>query len=193
MQFTFASVLSFLAASAAALPASTNSSSIPDGTKFNLLTLSSGSPVHFSYFQAAHRSLLVKLPEQGANCTGGDDISNNKATFYIKDQGLYLYGPEGGETQQVYTDLSGMGGGVIQYSTGNEGLPRYAQRGPFTVNADGYLRLAGYGFVACPSFNESYSIAAGTAPNAAGSTDCINLTALVVNATQPGACVYSQQ
>ncbi|TLD28604.1 hypothetical protein PspLS_04264 [Pyricularia sp. CBS 133598] len=190
MQFTVASVLSFLAATAAALPATTNSTTIPDGTKFNLLSLRSASPVHFAYFQAAHRGLLVKLPEQGANCTGGSDISNNLATFYIKDKGLYLYGPEGGETQQLFTDLSGMGQGVIQYTTGDEGIPRYGQRGPFTIDADGNLRVAGdYGFVACPSFGESYSIRAG----GGGSEDCLGISARVVPVADPGACVYTQQ
>ncbi|TLS24890.1 hypothetical protein PpBr36_09072 [Pyricularia pennisetigena] len=192
MQFTVAAVVSFLAATAAALPASTNStnsSSIPDGTTFNLLSLRSASPVHFSYFQAAQRGLRVKLSEQGANCTGGDEVSNTRATFYIKDQGLYLYGPEGGETQQLFTDLSGMGQGVIQYTTGNQGLPRYAQRGPFTIDADGNLRVAGYGFVACPSFGESYSIRAGDG----GSADCLGISARVVPIANPGACVYTQE
>ncbi|EHA49473.1 hypothetical protein MCOR27_000905 [Pyricularia oryzae] len=189
MQFTVASVLSVLAATAAALPASSNSSAIPDGTKFNLLSLRSASPVHFAYFQAAHRGLLVKLPEQGANCTGGNDISNNLATFYIKDKGLYLYGPDGCETQQIFTDLSGMGQGVIQYTTGDQGLPRNAQRGPFTIDADGNLRVADFGFVACPSFNQSYSIRAG----GGGSDDCLGISARVVPAADPGACVYSQE
>lgn len=74
-------------------------------TAFELMALRSASPIHFAPFSAAHSTLFLNLPHQNASCEGENP---NRATFYIKHGGLFLYSKDG-ETQEIFVDRSGMG------------------------------------------------------------------------------------
>lgn len=95
----FSAAIATLAAAGSALAA-------PSGPKaFDLMALRSASPIHFASFSAAESSLFLNLQEQGAKCDGDN---HNRATFYLKDGGLFLYS-KGGKHQQIFVDRSGMG------------------------------------------------------------------------------------
>lgn len=97
MKFSLAGIAFLGAGSAVAAPQPANA--------FNLMSLRSASPIHFGQFSAAKRGLYINYKDQNAKCKGKSD---GHVTFYIKDGGLFLYSTCG-ETQQVFTDRSGMG------------------------------------------------------------------------------------
>jgi hypothetical protein len=74
-------------------------------TAFELMALRPDSPIHLAPFSAAHSNLFLYLPHQNASCEGEH---SNRATFYIKHGGLFLYSKDG-ETQEIFVDRSGMG------------------------------------------------------------------------------------
>lgn len=139
--------------------------------RFELVALRSGSPVHFTWVQAANSRLYLKLPAQNASCDAGQD--DNRAKFYVnsQDRGLYL-ASRNPPPQQIWTIRSWMGmflslftiirrrltttttktgQGVTGYTTGVEPLPRNGERGPFVFDEYNNLSLNGTsGFLACP-------------------------------------------
>lgn len=97
MKFSSVAVAASMALTASAQPTAPET--------FGLIAIHSGSGVQNSGFNAALGSVFAGLSGQNATCEGSDD---GFATFYIKDEALFLYGPSG-STQQVYVDRSGMG------------------------------------------------------------------------------------
>ncbi|KAL4981666.1 hypothetical protein BDW68DRAFT_172034 [Aspergillus falconensis] len=181
MKFTSAAAVASLAVAATAAP------STPE--TFGVVAIRSGDAVQYSGFNAALGSIFAGLPKQNATCEGTD---SGFATFYIKDGSLYLYGSQ--ETQQIYVDRSGMGQGVIGYTTGDDASgPRNGERTGWTIDENNHLLFDGSSPIACPnSIDGAYSIwaSAGVA-NPAGNQNCVGIAARVEKTETPVACTYS--
>ncbi|KAM0323745.1 hypothetical protein ACHAQA_008682 [Verticillium albo-atrum] len=192
MHFNLALPFFAAAASAAALPASTGA--IPAGAKFNLLALRSASPVHFAEVSAAKSSLFLKLPSQNATCDDSCGKSSGSATFYLNDDGgLYLYRASA-TPQQVFVDRSGMGQGVVGYTTGAQPPPRNGERTGWVLDEAGDLTLDGSSFIACPnSIDGAWSlwVSAGV-DQPGGNEGCLGISARAVEVKNPDSCLYTE-
>lgn len=106
-----------LAALAAAAPAATttSASAVATPSAFNILTLRSGSAIHFNNFNAALSNIFLQLPKPNATC---DAESDGAATFYLSNGELYLYSTEN-PPQKLYADRSGMGKLSVSSRRGN--------------------------------------------------------------------------
>lgn len=166
------------AASAVPLSQRAGTEPFPPGAKFQLMALRSGSEIHFAGFSAAKNSVFLDLPSQNATCADGPE---EKATFFLRDGGLYLYGDVATE-QQLYADRSGMGTstpfispsscfcplacltrqalimfsrrigqGKFGYTTGMEPPPRNAEETGWVLDEANDLSLNGTGLIACPN------------------------------------------
>lgn len=183
-----ASVLAFAGLSAATPVA--RQSTIADGTPFGLMALRSGSEIHFAPVDAARSSLFLDLPAQNASCDNG---AADSATFYLQDGGLYLYA-QSATPQQLYTDRSGMGQGVLQYTTGAEPIAKNGERTNFTLDATGDLTFNGAGFLACPNSIDGawalwVDVGDATPANQEG---CLGFSARAVEVTNPNGCLYTE-
>ncbi|KAL5334004.1 hypothetical protein BJX70DRAFT_391777 [Aspergillus crustosus] len=187
MKLNYLAAAASLALTATAQPTGTCTPSKPD--TFGIVAIHSGDAVQYSGFNAALRSIFAGLPSQNATCDGTDD---GFATFYIKDEALYLYGPSE-TTQQLFVDRSGMGQGKIGYTVGDEQGPRNGERTGWAINEDNHLQFGGSDLIACPnSIDGAYSIwaSAGVA-NPGGNSDCIGIAARVEKESAPVSCTYS--
>ncbi|KAH8767442.1 hypothetical protein F5883DRAFT_555026 [Diaporthe sp. PMI_573] len=184
-----------LVASAAAAPSlrmrQTNST-VPDGTPFNMLSIRSGSDLQYASFAAVQGGLALHVEEQGATCSNGAE--QEYATFVLNQGELSLYTPAN-LTQTLYTDRSGMGQGVLQYSTQPGGyLPgRNSETKGWVVDQYGDLTFAGASLIACPSsIDGAYSVwvsAGVTSPG--GNSNCTGIAVRTSVATEPVACTYT--
>ncbi|KAI0471587.1 cell wall protein PhiA [Xylariaceae sp. FL0804] len=163
---------------------------ITGDTKFNLqaLTADSSSALNYAGVSAALNGLDLNFVGQNATC----DTTNNvlTATFHLQDGSLFLYGPD---DQEMYVDRSGMGQGVIQYTTGDVSAPKNAERGGWALSGDeNQLTLFGAGFVACPGNLDSYSLwmDVGDA-TPAGQTGCKGVQIYANSAPAPVSCEYT--
>lgn len=191
---------STLIAAAAAAPApellkarQLNFTSVPDNTPFSVLSIRSGSAVHLASFSAVIGGLDLAVESQNATC----ESETNTATFYLSSGSLYLYTPED-ITQQVYVDRSGMGQGVIQYSTspGGYGAGRNSETVGWAVDETGELNFDGDSLLACPSSANStagpYSIWLNTGDDTpAGLEGCLGISSKAVPVTEANACTYT--
>ena len=195
----FTAATLFTAASAGCVrPSATSSAApsgpttIPAGGKFGIMALRSASPIHFAQTSAESSRLYLSAPNSDAQCAGDN---NGSAVFYLKDGGLYLYTADGAPAQQLWVDASGMGQGIMGYSTGGQGIPGRASTTGFALDANNNLNFMGNGFLACPNApNGGWSIwvAAGTS-NPGGNQDCLGFSARAVENSKPFTCEYSQQ
>jgi hypothetical protein len=166
--------------SAPAASPSASSSAIKDGEVFRIFSEGEGDLKDAS-IQAFQRNLRVGAA-QGATCTSSDgsSYSVNYASLQLNDGVLSLYTGENNPKQSFYVDNSGMGQGVMQYTSGPAN-GRYFQTKGFAINADGNLIWKPdnkeYGFQACPLSDGSYSIWLDSVPNPAGQSGCQNITA----------------
>jgi len=193
MKFTSASVL---AATTAVMVSSTTAApvdtKIQDGEAFTLTPIGSGVP--HAKFQAANNALYFDTPKQNSSCA---DI--NYATFRLDKGSLFLYAEK--PSQQIVVDRSGMGQGIIQYTTGAQPIGRNQQRGPFGFDKEGSLKFLGQGqqldegFLACPNaFPAGYSVWLGNtgANNPGGNKGCVPVLARPTKVDKPVLCQYSQ-
>lgn len=184
------------AACAAAAPAhhvrSNGTSPIGDNEPFSLVSIRSGSTLQYASFSAAQNGLLLSLPSQNATCDSS--ATPNYATFYLSQGALYLSTPSN-VTQELYTDRSGMGQGVLQYSTTPGGyLPgKNSETTGWVVDEVGDLTFDGSSFIACPdSIDGSWSVWLSTGvANPAGNTNCTGVGARTVKSASPEVCTYS--
>ncbi|KAJ6185617.1 hypothetical protein N7519_006918 [Penicillium mononematosum] len=142
---------------------------------FGVVAIHSGSGVQYSAFNAAKGSILAGLDMEDA-------------TFYIIDGVLYLYDKSTAAAEEIYVDRSGMGQGLIGYTTGIQGAPKNGEREGWAVN-DNHLQFMGNDLIACPnSIDGAWSIwaSAGVA-NPAGNTDCVGIAARVEYTSNPTA------
>lgn len=94
-------ILSVFAAAASAAPSCGQ-------RKFGIMALRSASPIHFATVSATKNKLVLNLPEDQVDSECVDGKVHSAATFYIKDEELYLYGTKD-RVQQFLVDPSGMG------------------------------------------------------------------------------------
>jgi hypothetical protein len=155
-------------------------------------------------FQAKNGGLLIGDDFQSANCT--TRLPRDYASFVLNGQGeVFLYTgstPDDFQTQQIYLDRSGMGQGVIQYTTGlNQSFGRNSEVGPFKITAEtSDLVLENRNgvvtaFQACPPSDgdklRGWSVWLAGNPKPAGSEGCVELNARAVKDDKPEACQYS--
>lgn len=182
-----------MVASAAAAPSlvARQNGTIPDGTPFNLVSIRSGSDLQYASFSAVQGGLALSVEDQGADCLKGEQ---NYATFSLSQGELLLYTP-GTVEQKLYTDRSGMGQGVLQYSTQPGGyLPgRNSETKGWTLDQYGDLTFDGVSLLACPSSIEgAYSVWVSAGVTAPGGQDgCVGIAARATVATEPNACTYT--
>ena len=191
MKFTTAAIAAASAAVVAATPAGvTNADKIGPNQVFQIMTLRTGTPLQYGTVTANRRGLQVNNPSQKAFC--GPE-PRDYAQFSLTEEGeLYLY--TANPPQQMYVDRSGMGQGIIQYTTGVQGMPRNGERKGFSITADNYLQFDGAGFQACPSSdNTGYNIWLGGQENPAGNKDCIPFTAQALKVEDPVKCSYTNE
>ncbi|KAJ6126516.1 hypothetical protein N7523_002128 [Penicillium sp. IBT 18751x] len=172
----------FLAATTTALPATQSET-------FGVVAIHSGSSVQYSSFNAAKSSIFAGLKNQDASCARPNE---QDATFYIKNGSLFLYDASA-TPQEIYVDRSGMGQGVIGYTTGAQGAPKNGERQGWAIK-DGHLQFAGKDLIACPnSIDGAWSIwaSAGIA-NPGGNEDCVGVAARVEKTSNPNGCLYTQ-
>ncbi|KAF3763394.1 putative cell wall protein [Cryphonectria parasitica EP155] len=185
MQSNMLALLSLVGAAAAA-PQVKVRDTIAVGDAFGLTALRSGSPVHLQSFQAANNTFFVGLTAQGAEC----DTESNFATFFLgEDASLNLYSTSA-PYQQAFVDASGMGQGIIGYTTGAQPAPG-SQTG-FALDAYNDLTYNNLSFIACPWLNGAYTIwvDAGVA-NPAGNLNCTGISVRATKAETPDSCLYT--
>ena len=182
-------------ASAAAITAS----ALPTGSEpttpstdtlsaFGLITIHSGSEVQNAGVQAARASLLVNAKSQNASC----DAETNFATFYIKDEELFLYAASA-TPQTIFVDRSGMGMGKIGYVTGAEPLGRNWETKGWTQNSTTGLVFDGTSLQACPgSIDGSWSLWLAGVAEPAYIKNCTGVKMHVVETAEPIGCLYTQ-
>lgn len=194
MKFQVLSAATLVASAAAApsLRVRQTNSTVPDGTPFNLVSIRSGSDLQYAAFSASNGGLALNAKEQGATCANGE--SQEYATFVLNQGELSLYTPAN-VTQTLYTDRSGMGQGVLQYSTQPGGyLPgRNSETKGWVVDQYGDLTFDGASLIACPSrLGGGYSVwvSAGTA-TPGYNQNCTGIAARTSVSTEPKACTYS--
>lgn len=188
---TFASLLTS-AAAAPALQYRQSNATIADNTPFGLIAIRSGSDLQYSSFSAANGGLAIGIAKQDAVC----DSATETATFYLNNGTLNLYTPSN-VTQQLYTDRSGMGQGVLQYSTTPGGYQpgKNSETSGWVVDSFGDLTFDGSSLLACPSGNSTsgpYSVWVSTGSTTpGGNSNCLGVVARTVVATTPVTCTYS--
>ncbi|KAI3393289.1 hypothetical protein diail_4471 [Diaporthe ilicicola] len=183
-----------IVASAAAAPAlhARQNGTVPDGTPFNMLSIRSASDLQYASFTASKGGLsLNPTGEQGATCAGG--ATQDYATFVLNKGELSLYTPDN-VTQKLYTDRSGMGQGVLQYTTqpGGDQPSRNSETKGWAVDAFGDITFDGASLIACPNPDKSYSVwvSAGVS-NPGGYSNCTGIAVRTSVSTEPIACTYS--
>ncbi|KAH6872906.1 hypothetical protein BKA58DRAFT_383001 [Alternaria rosae] len=190
MKFTTAAIAAAAASLVTALP---TDSKIKDGDVFTIQTIRSGSDFQYSTFQAVQNSLVINAGEQNASC--GPE-PHNYASFQLSNGSLYLY--TANPPQQFFVDRSGMGQGVIQYTTGAQPMVKNGERTTFAINDDGNLVFRDQTgedieFQACqPSIGGGYSVWLGGVTKPAGAEECYGFTARAIKEENPTKCLYTQ-
>ena len=91
-----------------------------------------------------------------------------------------------------------MGQGVIQYTTGAQGIGRNQERTGFTLDANSNLVFRDQtgqdtGFQACPNaLQGGYSVWLSGVTNPAGNKDCVGFVARALKEEKPVSCSYTQ-
>ncbi|KAK8030057.1 hypothetical protein PG993_011348 [Apiospora rasikravindrae] len=179
--------LAIAASSAAAVSAQT-----PIGQTFGVLSIASGTQLQYAGWSASHRGLFARGPAQEASCDKG--AKEEFATFHLNDKSeLFLFNNGQNPPQQIFVDRSGMGQGIVGYTTGAEPTVRNAERAGFSIE-DGHLKFDGADFQACPGYEEgAYKIWLAGTTNPGGNSNCTAIAARVQTLSEPVGCLYSQQ
>ncbi|KAG5980485.1 hypothetical protein E4U55_003984 [Claviceps digitariae] len=187
MKFSAAVFSVAMAGCALALPASCPSPVGPKPKTFDLTAVRPGSPIQNLSVGAASKGLLLNLANQNATCKG----ENKLATFRLDGSKLFLYSDD--ETpQQIFVDPSGMGQGIVGYADAGSRFSRYAQTGPWSINASGDLEFAGKNFLACPgALDGAWRVWANFVERPGGSEGCLDFVAHVEPIDKPVSCHYS--
>jgi len=187
MQFTTAFVAATAALTASALP-QTFGTPIPDGTRFGVIAIRSGSPIHNQALQAAQRGLIVGAKSQNASC----DAPTNFATFYIADEELRLHSTRN-PPQTMFVDRSGMGQGVIGYTTGAQPIGARSETKGWALGANNELQFDGAGVQACPgSIDGAWSIWLQGLDRPGWNDNCTSIAGTAIKTDSPITCTYTQ-
>jgi hypothetical protein len=184
MQFTNVAIA---ASSAAAVSAAT-----PIGQTFGVVSIASGTALQYAGWSASGRGIYANGPAQDASCDKG--IKEEFATFHLNEAGeLYLFNNGQNPPQQIFVDRSGMGQGIMGYTTGVEPIVRNGERAGFSVE-DGHLKFDGGDFQACPGYAEgAYKIWLAGSSQPGGNQNCTAIAARVQTLSEPVGCLYQQQ
>lgn len=156
------------------------------------MALRSASPIHFLSVVATQSGLQLGK-KQDAIC----DKQSDYATFLLDNstQRLFLYDGLESSYQQLYTDRSGMGQGVVRYTqtSGQTLNPNRIETTGWLIPSDSPdLQFKDDGFLACPIGDDSWSVWLNTeVSNPGGNTGCLGFSARAVEIAEPVACVYS--
>ncbi|KAK7912097.1 hypothetical protein PG985_014578 [Apiospora marii] len=179
--------LAIAASSAAAVSAQT-----PIGQTFGVLSIASGTALQYAGWSASSRGIFANGPAQDASCDKG--AKEEFATFHLNEAGeLFLFNNGQNPPQQLFVDRSGMGQGIMGYTTGAEPIVRNGERAGFSIE-DGHLKFDGADFQACPGYAEgAYKIWLAGTSNPGGNSNCTAIAARVQTISEPVGCLYSQQ
>ncbi|KAF2031889.1 hypothetical protein EK21DRAFT_62316 [Setomelanomma holmii] len=193
MKFTTTTLAAATLALSTASPCGSTDSKPVVGDVFRIMSIRSGSDIQYGSVQAVTRGFRINYPSQNASCS--TDV--NYASFYLTDSGdLYLNTDN--PPQQAYVDRSGMGQGIIQYTTGVQNIGRNQERGPFKIDDDSNLVFVSAngnttGFQACPNAaGGGYSVWLAGATNPGGNSNCIGFVARALKEDNPVKCAYTQ-
>ncbi|PNY23137.1 Uncharacterized protein TCAP_06918 [Tolypocladium capitatum] len=181
----FSAAIATLAAAGSALAAPS------EPETFDLMALRSASPIHFAPFSAAKSNILLNLKHQNATCEGDN---YNRATFYLKDSGLFLYS-KGVKHQRIFVDRSGMGQGKIGYLTDNTYLPRHFELKGWAIDKNGDLNFNGSSLFACSgAIDDAWSVwvLIPSNPTPARNEECLGMSSRTIPIKKPVSCEYSQ-
>lgn len=194
MKFTTAAIAATAATLVSASPCGNPlDQKINDNDVFNILTIRSGSDIQYGRVQAANGGLLINTASQNASC--GPE-NPNYASFQLSKGDLYLY--TANPPQQMYVDRSGMGQGVIRYTTGVQGIGRNQERTGFTIDENNHLvwkDTTGQttGLQACPNAAQGgYSVWLAGVTNPGGNKDCVGFVGRAIKADKPLKCMYTE-
>lgn len=194
MKFTTAAIAATAGVLVAASPCKPVSEKINDGDVFRVMTIRSGSDFQYASLQAANRGLIIGASAQNASC--GPE-PHEYAEFQLNNGSLYLY--TANPPQQMFVDRSGMGQGLIQYTTGVEPLVKNGERQGFTIDDDMNLVFRDQtgqdiGFQACsPALGAKYSVWLDSVTNPAGYKDCLGFIARAQKSQDPVKCLYTNE
>ncbi|CAI6338909.1 unnamed protein product [Periconia digitata] len=189
MQFTTAFLASAAAMTASALPQA--GVTIPENARFGLITIRSGSPIQNLPIQAAARGLYVGLPSQNSTCDVERDT--NYATFYLEDTELHLHAASA-YPQTMFVDRSGMGQGIVGYTSGAEPVVRNGERKGWALNENNELEFNGVGLQACPNaIDGAWRLWLAGSSNPGGYTNCTGVSAVAYKTDNPISCLYTQE
>ncbi|KNG51621.1 copper amine oxidase [Stemphylium lycopersici] len=188
MKFTTSTVVASTLAVAAA-QVNWNDTKPAQGDAFRVMAIRSGSEFHYADVAAYKGGLSMKV-DQDSRC---GDVDHQYATFFLSKEGdLYLYTPN--PPLEAYVDRSGMGQGVLQFTTGVQPIGRNQERGPFKINADSNLVFQSgseeIGFQACPNGDQGYSIWMEGNPKPAYQEGCLPFIAKALKEDAPVKCLY---
>jgi hypothetical protein len=203
MQFTTFAAVASMAALSSALPADTPFPRPSGNDVFRLMSIRSGSPIQYGNVQAKDGGLVINAPDQNnKTCAVNGDRDTvvngiNYASFSIaEDNSVYLY--TFNPPLRLYVDRSGMGQGVVRYTTGVQPIGPNQERGPFKIDDSGNLVFAAggvngdQGFQACPGAADgSYEIWLAGVSNPAGLQGCEGFIMKALKEDETKKCLYS--
>jgi hypothetical protein len=204
MQFTTAAFAASMAALSSALPADTPFPRPTGNHVFRLMSIRSGSPIQYGNVQAKDGGLVINAPDQNnKTCALNGDrntvVNNiNYASFTLDetDGSVYIYTDN--PPLRLYVDRSGMGQGVVRYTTGVQSIGKNQERGPFKIDADGNLVFAAgglngdQGFQACPGAADgSYEVWLAGESTPAGLQGCEGFIMKALKEDEPKKCLYT--
>ncbi|KAK8079167.1 hypothetical protein PG994_002974 [Apiospora phragmitis] len=176
--------IAITAASASAVSAQT-----PIGQTFGVLSIASGTPLQYAGWSASAQGIWNLGPAQDAGCDKG--AKEEFATFHLTDKSeLFLFNNGQNPPQQLWVDRSGMGQGIMGYTTGVQPTVRNAERTGFSIE-DGHLKFDGGDFQACPGYEDgAYKIWLAGITNPGGNANCTAIAARVQTLSEPVGCLY---
>jgi hypothetical protein len=193
MKFTNSALLASTAAFISASPIAQPDTKPSGNDVFKLMAIRSGSDFQYSSIQAVSGGLRINYPKQNSSCTEPDV---NYASFSLsQDTGdLYLYSDYPGH--HAYVDRSGMGQGLLRFSTGVQPIGKNQERGPFKIDNNSNLVFAAsngvVGFQACPNaLGGGYSVWLAGETNPGGNSDCLGFNARALKEETPVKCLYN--
>lgn len=204
MQFATLALTAATCAMAAPAPQSAGQPNTnPDLVIFGVVTEQPGGKLQGNGWGAMHKGLFTgDSPQEGASCNG----EYQQFAYFVLNKAesgtLSLY-TDGKPWQQLFVDRSGMGQGMLQYTTGAEPAPRNAERGGWAIDENNILSFAGNDkFLACPGGpNNSFRVLPDVGiENPAGYSGCTGIRAVAqisdpdpkaVDPQYPVMCHYS--
>lgn len=194
MKFTTAAIASTVAAVAAASPIAAAAQATTFGPS-KLVADAPGTDFDGLPLQASQGGLVIGAENQGASC--GQEPQDYAVFQLNADSELSLY--TANPIQVFYADASGMGQGILRYTTGAQQPTRYGERKGFALTEeDGLIwtypgSTFTNGFQACgPASGAKYSVWLDGVTNPAGYTDCKKFKVRAEPVTDAIKCQYSQ-